>query len=271
MWVSDGDDDPGRGTDIYILAVRCFIIAHVRVHDETVEPDGAFLVEGLPGVGLVRKIATDHLVEQFSMRHYADVVCEGLPRIGVYGADSHAVSMPVRLYADPDRNVLALRSDVPVSPAAATEFAGCLTGWIADNDVMPVYLSGFPTEDRTTPPSSFGVATGDGDGLLDDAGIDTPRETGAISGPTGALVNEAAVSDVTTVTLVVESDPQFPDPEAAQVALEDGIEPLTDVEVDPTDLVEGAEEIRRQKKQFARRMQDAEEEASKAQPPRMYQ
>lgn len=246
-------------------------MARVTVHDESVSLDRPFLVEGLPGVGLVGKIATDHLIEAFSMNHYASVHCDGLPQIGVYHQEDDELKPPVRLYVDPERNLLALQSEIPVSGEGAPQFAACVSGWLDDNGVTPLYLSGRPAEKDGTP-EVYGVATGDGSEHLDRAGIVPPRETGLISGPTGALLYQAAESDLDSVGLVVESDPQFPDPEAARALIQGGIGPIADIEVDVDQLVEQAEQIRDQREQLAQRMQQADEDAStQAQPLRMYQ
>jgi uncharacterized protein len=246
-------------------------MAHVKVRGEERELAEPLLVEGLPGIGLVGKIATDHLIEEFDMDHYADVHCEGLPRIGVYEENSREVVSPVRIYVDEARNLLALRSDVPVSPQSAREFAGCVTAWIGTQDATPVLLSGMPQKKGPDPPSLYGVATGEGGGRLETIGIDPPKESGVVSGPTGALVNEAVERDMDGVALIVESDPKFPDPEAARVLIEHGIAELADLEVDLAGLVDHAEDIREQKQKLAERMQQADEEASKAEPLRMYQ
>jgi uncharacterized protein len=230
------------------------------------------MVEGLPGVGLVGKIAADHLIESYDMTHYANVHCDALPKVAVYGDGERGVNPPVRLYADTERDLLALQSDVPVTPAAAMEFAQCLTNWEVDHSVTPLYLSGLPHEKESDEvPSLYGVGSGDVAGRLDEAGIDPPNGDGLVSGPTGALLHDALTRGATAFGLVVESDPQFPDPEAARVLLKHGIEPLTGLEVDTDDLVEHAEEIRKAKEQLARRMQQASEEATQAQPIRGYQ
>lgn len=44
-------------------------------------------VEGVPGVGLAGKIATDHLVREFEMEPCADVVGESLPPVAVFEDD----------------------------------------------------------------------------------------------------------------------------------------------------------------------------------------
>jgi uncharacterized protein len=241
-------------------------MAHVQVHDDSLAMESPVLVEGLPGVGLVGKIATDHLVDTLDMSHYATCRCDGLPDVAVYHEDEAGVLGPVRVYAAPDRDLLALQSDVPVSPADAEEFAGCLTGWLADLDATALYLSGLPTQEKASPPEMHGVATNDAAGLLDDHDIHPPREGGMISGPTGALLSQAESTGLDALGLVVQSNPQFPDPEAARTLLVDAIGPITGADVDTSKLVEQAEEIAQAREQLAQRMSQAAEESSQAQP-----
>ncbi|MEF8779759.1 MAG: PAC2 family protein, partial [Haloferacaceae archaeon] len=117
----------------------------------------------------------------------------------------------------------------------------------------------------------YGVHAGEGDQLLSEVGIGRPTETGLVTGPTGALLAHAVEDDLTAIGLVVESDPKFPDPEAARILVREGIEPLTGSDVPVDHLVERADEIRQAKEQFAQQMQTAEEESSQARPLRMYQ
>lgn len=246
-------------------------MAHVKERLD-VSLDDPFLVEGLPGVGLVGKIAADHLVETLGMDLYATVHCESLAPVAVYHDGERDVRPPVRIYAAPEEDLLVLQSDVPVNKEAVREFADCFTTWLVDANVTPIYLSGMGAQKEDAPPAMHGVGTGGGGALLDELDVDLPSESGVISGPTGALVNRAAEQDLESVALVVESDPQFPDPEASRVLIEHGISPLANVDVDVTDLVEHAEDIREKKEQLAAKMQQAqEEESSQAQPLRMYQ
>ncbi|MFB6120237.1 MAG: proteasome assembly chaperone family protein [Halobacteriaceae archaeon] len=232
-----------------------------------VDLDDPVLVEGLPGVGLVGKIATDHLVETFDMTYHAHIDCEGLPRVAVYDTD-RTVRAPVRIYADEERDLYALQSDVPVSHPAAPDFADCVNEWVADEGILPLYLSGFPVEQEPDEiPETYGVSVGDVGGVLDDHDVPEPEQRGVVSGPTGALLNRANATDTDAVGLVVESNPQFPDPAAARQLILEGINPLADVEVPTEELVDRAEEIQEQREELARRMREAaEEESSQAQP-----
>ncbi|WP_327052364.1 proteasome assembly chaperone family protein [Halomicrococcus gelatinilyticus] len=245
----------------------------INVVAEDVQLDAPTVVEGLPGLGLVGKIATDHLVDTFDMTYYAGFDCEGLPRISVYSGDDRTLRPPVRLYADEQRDLVALVSDVPVSAEAAPQFASCTVQWMQDNDATPLFLSGLPHQKEADQvPELYGVATGEGGDLLDDQDVGVPPEAGAIGGPTGALLNRAARDDLDAVGLIVQSDPQFPDPEAARALIKNGIAPVGGFDVDTDELVERAEEIREQKERLAQRMQQVEtKESSQAQPLRMYQ
>ena len=234
------------------------------------ELESPVLVEGLPGVGLVGKIAADHLVRTFDMDHYASCHCEGLPKVAAYQEDDPAVRPPVRIYADEGRDLLVLQSDVPVSPERATAFSTCVTGWLVEEDVTPIYLSGLPAE-KDGVPEMYGISTGDGDALLAEHDIAQPSESGLVSGPTGALLSEASQADLDSLGLIVQANKQFPDPEAARVLIVEGIEPIADIEVGTDTLVEQAEEISQARENLAKQMQQAEDESSQAQPLGMYQ
>jgi uncharacterized protein len=243
-------------------------MAHITVENEDIELDEPIPVEGLPGLGLVGKIAADHLVDTFDMPHYATCYCEGLPEIAVY--DSDGVEPPVRLHADEQRDLLVLQSDIPISPSAAKSFAGCVTDWLAEQDALPLFISGTQRDgDETT--ELFGVATGAADTYLSDLEVGHPEERGVVSGPTGALLYQANMQDLDSLGLIVEASPQFPDPTAAKVLLERVVEPLADVTVDTELLVDRAQEISAAKQRLAQQMEQADDEGSRAEPLGMFQ
>ncbi|WP_418282249.1 proteasome assembly chaperone family protein [Halorubrum sp. DTA98] len=246
-------------------------MAGISVVDDAVTLSDPVLVEGFPGVGLVGKIAVDHLIDVYEMDHYANVHCEGIPRVATYHEGETVLTTPVRLYADAERDLIALQSDVPVSPAAAVEFSGCLAGWFDEESVLPIYLSGLAREKGESPPGLYGVATDGASDRLSDASIEEPSESGLVSGPTGAMLADALERGSPAVGLVVESDPQFPDPEASRILIADGIDPIAGMTTPIEGLVDHATEIREAKEQFAKRMQQSTEDSSQAEPLKMYQ
>lgn len=246
-------------------------MAQIRLQGPSVDLEEPILIEGFPGLGLVGKIATDHLIEELEMRYFASLDCEGLPGIGVYRGGDRTARPPVRLYASDEHDLLALQSDAPISSDAVDSVADCLTNWITTQEATPIYLSGLPAE-RDGTPEIYGIGTGDAGDLLERHDIDIPSEDGVVTGPTGALINRAAQRGFDSVGLVVESNPKFPDPEAASVLLEEGIGPIADLSVDVQDLIDRAAEIKEKREQFAQQMQQmGQEESSQAQPLRMYQ
>ncbi|ELY94164.1 hypothetical protein C483_03330 [Natrialba hulunbeirensis JCM 10989] len=248
-------------------------MARISLQGPEADLDDPTFVEGFPGIGLVGKIATDHLVDEFDMRYYASVHCQGLPRIGVYRSGDRTARPPVRLYVSEEHDLLALQSDAPIRPEALDDVAECVTSWLIDYDATPLYLSGLPADrDNGERPDLYGVGTGSAPDLLDDREIDVPPEDGVVTGPTGALINHAAQAGYDSLGLVVECSPQFPDPEAASVLLEDAVAPLADLSVDVQHLVDRAEEIREKREQLAQQMQAVgQEQSTQAQPLRMYQ
>ncbi|OIB56445.1 proteasome assembly chaperone family protein [Natrialba sp. SSL1] len=248
-------------------------MARISLQGAEADLDDPTFVEGFPGIGLVGKIATDHLVDEFDMRYYASVHCQGLPRIGVYRSGDRTVRPPVRLYVSEEHDLLALQSDAPIRPEALDNVAECVTSWLIDYDAMPLYLSGLPADrDNGERPDLYGIGTGSAPDLLEDREIDVPPEDGVVTGPTGALINHAAQAGYDSLGLVVECSPQFPDPEAASVLLEDAIAPVADLSVDVQELVDHAEDIREKREQLAQQMQAVgQEQSTQAQPLRMYQ
>ncbi|MDY6779312.1 MAG: PAC2 family protein [Halobacteria archaeon] len=237
-----------------------------------VELDDPYLLEGFPGVGLVGKIAVDHVVEKFGMDEYAACDCEGLPDVAVFDEGKSGIKAPVRILVDEETDLLALQSEAPVSPQKTACFADCFTKWLGEIDATPVYLSGLPSKkEEGESPDMYGVSVAGMEERLRELGIQPPSQNGVVSGPTGSLLNKARKTETDAAGLIVESDPQFPDPGASRVLIEEGISPITGVDIDTQELVEHAEEIMEKKKQLAEQMSEAGEESTSAAPVGMYQ
>ncbi|AEN05302.1 3-isopropylmalate dehydratase [halophilic archaeon DL31] len=235
-------------------------MVEIRPTDESVDPSGTTLIEGMPGVGLVGKIATDHIIDRLEMTQFAEIRGEGIPPVTVFDSEERGVNPPIRLYIDPSEELVALRSDVPVHVMDAPLFAEKLTEWVDENDVLPVYLGGLAAERGADEmPSVEGIGVRNGQDILETEAIPAPDEGGIISGPCGALLSNAADVGVDAIGLMVETDPQFPDPQGAHVLIKSAINPVASIDV-PTDrLVKDAEQIMEQRKELATQMQQADQ------------
>jgi len=248
-------------------------MVEIRVTDDSVDPTGATLIEGMPGVGLVGKIATDHIIKSRGLTEFASVRGDGVPPVTVFDEAERDVNTPIRLYIDDDEELIALRSDVPVHVMDAPLFAEHLTEWIVDHEVLPIYLGGVPAERGADEvPSIEGIGVGDGQGRLDEAAVAPPDSGGMISGPPGALLSEAAAEGVDAVGLMVGTDPRFPDPQGAHALIKQGINPVAGAEIETERLLEQAEEIMERRKELAKHMQQADRhESSQVSRTGMYQ
>lgn len=245
-------------------------MAHVDVKTPDVELDEPTLLDGLPGEGLVGKLIADHLVDAFDMQYYAGVYCEGIPRVAAYRMDDSTVRPPLQIYADDRNDLLTLVSDVPISPSRSPEFTVCITDWLEQHDATPVYLSGLPTgveagDDHATRELS-GLATGDGERLLEKADLAPPRHDGIVTGPTGALLNRACEVGLASVGLLVESSGELPDYDAAVTVVERGIEPIVGVDVDTRPFVDRSIEMSPVAESALRQLEESADGSSRAQP-----
>lgn len=281
-------------------------MAHIKVHTPEINLDAPILVEGLPGEGLVGKLVADHLIERLGMAYYAGVYCEGVPPVAAYRSNDSTVRPPVQIYADADRDLLVLVSDVPVSPAQAPAFASCVTEWLLQANATPLYLSGLPASvadaahdgadtsgdragaslpqtagssasgdgsgteteqrDASPPPRErelYGLSTGDGDAILDDAGIVPPLHAGFVSGPTGALLSCASERELDAAGLVVELGTGVPDVDGARVVLDRGVEPVVGIDGD-ADPLGGDRDVPDDVEQFAQQLHEADDESTRA-------
>lgn len=212
--------------------------------DETVE--GATLIEGFPGHGLVASIAVDHLTEALGLEHHGDVRCASFPQVVAF--DGAVVRDPVRVHAGREPPLLVVQSDLPLAEDANRALARCLLGDLGGSFDRAVFLVGVPAKREDHLHEVRGVATTeDLRAELSRAGIEVPEGSGVVAGTAGALLKQCHEQEVPAAALVVRADPRMPDPSAAKVLLEDGLLPLLDLKIDTTALEEQAAAIQKKK------------------------
>ncbi|UWG46485.1 Archaeal enzyme of ATP-grasp superfamily [Halanaeroarchaeum sp. HSR-CO] len=207
--------------------------------------EGATLIEGLPGHGMVASIAVEQIVDQLDMTHAASVESDAYFPILTYR--DGGLQDAVRVYAHADASLLALMSDTAIPPDAFPALGETLVGELATRLSRAIFLVEVPTERGTE--DGVVTAVGSTDDLrssLLDASITIEREEGLLIGPTGALASAFYHAGVPTVVLLVKTglDPFVPDPGGAKTLIDEALEPLVDFAIDTTPLAARAEAIR---------------------------
>jgi len=224
------------------------------------------LVEGLPGYGLVAAIAVDQITDQLGLEHHGSIVSEEFPPLLSYHGGRARDT--VRVYAEPDQNVMTLQSDLALPPSAFEPLSRCVHEDLADEFERAIFIAGAPAGSEADVGRVSAIATTDElEARVRDAGIDLAEGTGLVGGVTGTLANDCYRNDVPAVVLIVHADPYLPDPGAARSVIEDALEPLVEFDVDTTELKEQAEQIQRQMRQIAEQYQELIERSPTEQQP----
>lgn len=222
------------------------------------DSEGATLIEGLPGHGLVASIAVDRITDQLGLDYHGVIRSDAFPQVTSF--DEGVVQDTVRIYAGDDPSVMTLKSDIPIPTEAAPALSDCVIDEFAASCRQAIFLAAAPAQNEEQSGQVIGIGTDQAmKDELETAGVDIAPETGVVGGVTGALVNACYQADVPAMLLLVRADPNVPDPGAAQAVIETALEPLVEFDIDTTPLEQEAERIQAKKAQIAQELQAAQE------------
>jgi len=219
------------------------------------------LVEGLPGVGHVGKLAAEHLVEEFDSTLVRRVYSEHFPpqvdidEDGVAAltcAEFHAIEADGVASEDADdgedaRDLLVLTGDHQAQDNAGHyRLASAFLDVAESFGVEEVYsLGGVPTGELIEEYDVLGAAANDGlvEGL-EDIGVEFREDepAGGIVGVSGLLLGLGRRRDFDAACLMGETSGYLVDPKSARAVLET-LEDLLGFELDYESLEERADEM----------------------------
>lgn len=214
-----------------------------------VEVDDPVLVEGLPGVGHVGKLAAEHLVEELDSELVRRVHSQHFPPQVGLDEDAEATLACAEFYAvhNDERDLLVLVGDHQATEAVGHyRLAETFLDVAESFGVSEVLaLGGVPTGEIVEEYDVIGAATANAarDGYLD-AGVTFPGDEpeGGIVGTSGLLLGLGARRDMEATCLMGRTSGYVVDPKSARAVLEI-IESVLGVTVDFTSLEERAEEM----------------------------
>lgn len=235
----------------------------IRVH-RPIQPKNPVLVEGLPGVGNVGKLAADYLREKLPAVPYATIHSKFLPpqvyvnEDGTIRLVSHELTY-YRARGPGQRDILLLGGDYQgISPEGQYELADRVLNLAVGLGVREVYtLAGFAQGHLIDTPRVLGAATSS-------AQVEAMRAFGVVfskNDPGGGLIGASGlflglgrIYGMEGACLMGETSGYFVDPRSAEAVLR-VLTNVLKIPVDFTDLEEKAREIDR----IAQKIHEAEQ------------
>lgn len=206
------------------------------------------LIEGLPGVGHVGKLAAEHLIEEFPSTLVRSVYSEHFPPQVTVDDDGIAKLACAEIQAvEADRDLLVLVGDHqandPIGHYRLTE-AFLDVAW-EFGVVETIALGGVPTGELVDEYTVIGaVTTASERERFEEVGVEfrSNEPEGGIVGTSGLLLGLGQRRDIPTVCLMGETSGYLVDPKSAKAVLE-VLEAVIGFEVDFTTLEDRAEEM----------------------------
>lgn len=191
-----------------------------RLHDP-------ILISGLPGSGLVGKVAVDHLIQELSAKHFAEVYCDGMAAQifiesnGVAALNRNDLFFS-RSSAGTNRDLILYTGDSqPASGEAEYELSASVASYARANFGTKeiITLGAYVTGNFTETPRVYGSATDlEYVQRLTKLGI-TLMEEGAITGMNGLLLGIAKLQGIRGCSLLGETSGYAVDPKASKSVL----------------------------------------------------
>ena len=216
---------------------------------EKPELENPIIVEGLPGIGLVGKLAADHLLEELEAKKFAEIYSPHLPPQVVIQDDGtvQLVRMELYYYKRSGRDIIFLAGGFQgITPDSQYQLTEKILEIARDCGVKKIYtLGGLGTGAITKSPRVFGAATSKE--LVEEHekyGI-TFKGGGAIFGASGLLLGLSSMYGMGGVCLMGETHGQIIDAKSAEALLK-VLTKILDVTVDMTALESKAKETEEQ-------------------------
>jgi uncharacterized protein (TIGR00162 family) len=218
--------------------------------DRVADPDldDPVLIEGLPGVGHVGKLAAEHLLDEFDAELVRRIYSEHFPpQVTVEDGRTQLASAEVHAIRAAERDLLVLTGDHQAGdgPGHYRVTEGILDV-AADFDVSRIHaLGGVPTGELVDEPDVIGAATSDElVAELEEIGVEFRENepAGGIVGISGLLLGLGGRRGHEAACLMGETSGYLVDPKSARAVLE-ALEAAIPLDIGYESLAERAKEM----------------------------
>jgi uncharacterized protein len=225
------------------------------IEKEKFRPKNPILIEGLPGIGLVGKIAAEHMIAELKAKRVADIYSPHFPHQVIMQKNGVMRMIKNRFYhvKGKKNDLLILVGDVQaVTSEAQYEVTGKMLDYCQKKGVaLTITLGGYGTGKVPAVPRVFGIVS---DKPLVEKykkyGVIFGESRGSIIGAAGLLLGLGKLRKMPGLCLMGETHGGFVDAKSARVVLETLCK-IVDVKVDMKKLDERAKESEK----FAKKME----------------
>lgn len=217
------------------------------------------LIEGLPGVGNVGKLAAEHLIEQLKAKKFADIYSRYFPPQVLVNDDGTIKLVNNELYYFKSRkkktpDLIFLTGDYQgLTPEGQYKLSSAILDLAESYKVKKIFtLGGYGLGRMVEVPRVLGAAANEKlvDEMKENGVVFQKGEPGSgIVGASGLLLGLGKIRDIDGVCLMGETSGYFADPKSAQEVLKVLIK-ILNVEVDFSDLETKARQIDKLTSQF---------------------
>lgn len=207
----------------------------LKIFSKPLPGEGAAVLMGFPGSGLVGTIALQYLVDQLEFELAGTMTSRDFPPLAMM--NKGVINDPVRVYTK--NNIAAIVADIPIHPMICYEISNGILDWLEPYKPKEVLtIAGIVTNEPEK--RVFGVATTtDALQRIQDHTLVLP--IGSISGIASSILTECKIRGIPAFGLLGETV-NAPDPRSSAATIE-VLNKMYNLGLDVKPLLEQAEEI----------------------------
>lgn len=212
-------------------------MVELKVDGEVKNP---VILEGFSGVGLIGALATHHIIEKKDLEQIGHISARGLPPIAIM--EEGMIKEPIRIFANKARDLVVVTSSFQIPSDIAYDIADEITGWAKKIKAKRIYcLEGIGAARVDGKPKTYLVSSKkEAEGQFKDK-IESLKK-GIMMGTSALVLLKSKEKDLDTVCLMTQSNSRLPDGKAAAEQIRK-LNEIIDLDVDPGELEEKAEEF----------------------------
>lgn len=212
--------------------------------------DGATVIDGFPGVGLVGSITANYLINTLKLEQIGIMRSRHFPPLTVV---HRGVPMsPVRIYAgqqvcrkDMCDQIVVFVSEFSPQEKLIRPMASTMLNWVKRQKCARIIsVEGFRTIEKEEEPVVYAIASTDSSRKLITENKDTvPFEYGTVSGISGVLLNEGSREGIDVISLLTASREGMPDAGAGARVVKAIDNMILQIDLDPEPLKKEAKKL----------------------------